>query len=56
MKIPLRDLPMFWQGRARALRLLDADRESDPITLQTALTYETCAAELKAALADQAKK
>lgn len=49
--IPLNDLPMFWQGRANALRILDESRDqSDPATLLEAWAYEICANELRAAL------
>jgi hypothetical protein len=51
-EIELADLPMFWQGRANALRILDSKRgQSDHATLETAWTYEECAKELAAALA-----
>ncbi len=49
--IPLRDLPLFWQGRTSALRLVNSHAaKSDPLTLEVARTYEGCAAELRAAL------
>lgn len=55
IKIALSDLPLFWEARARALRLLIAARnDRSPIydgTLGTAETYEECVKELKEALA-----
>ena len=51
MKIPLKDLPLFWVGRAKALRILDGKiKQSDHATLETARTYEECAKELRAAI------
>lgn len=52
VKIELLDLPMFWTGRAKALRLLHAEQKH-PVdaTLRAAETYENCADELRAALA-----
>jgi hypothetical protein len=50
--IPLRDLPLFWQGRTNALRAVDSvAAKSDVATLETARVYEECAIELRAALA-----
>jgi hypothetical protein len=49
--IELADLPMFWQGRAKALRiLLDSRGTPDTYTDTQADTYEECAKELRAAL------
>lgn len=49
--ISLEDLPLFWQGRANALRALDGYRsESDVATLEAARIYEECATELRAAI------
>ena len=49
--IALCDLPMFWQGRANTLRILDSKRgQSDQATLEQAWTYEECAKELAAVL------
>lgn len=48
---PLKDLPLFWQGRTNALRIVDGHAaKSDVTTLETARIYEECAAELRAAL------
>lgn len=50
--IPLNDLPLYWQGRANAFRIIDAARtQSDAATLEAANAYEECANELGAALA-----
>jgi hypothetical protein len=46
--IPLKDLPLFWQGRANALRII---AKSDEINLECALVYEECIKELRIALA-----
>lgn len=52
MTIPLKDLPLFWQGRANALRIVDSHRaQSDAVTLEAARIYEECTAELSAAAA-----
>lgn len=52
----LEDLPMFWQGRANALRILDRHQtKSDAVTVETARVYEECATELRAALAARPK-
>lgn len=49
---PLEDLPLFWQGRANALRILDSHRtNSDIATLEAARVYEECAKELRASMA-----
>lgn len=49
--ISLKDLPLFWQGRANALRIIDSHRaQSDATTLEVARIYEECAAELRAAI------
>lgn len=49
--MPLIDLPLFWRGRAQALRILDKARTvSDEATLTSADAYAECAAELTAAL------
>lgn len=49
---PLKDLPLFWQGRANALRILDGQRtESNAATLEAARVYEECATELRASMA-----
>jgi hypothetical protein len=49
--IDLSDLPLFWRGRAKALRLLDSHRkESCGETLEAARIYEECADEFCAAL------
>jgi hypothetical protein len=49
--IPLRDLPLFWQGRTNALRIVNSHAaKSDVATLETARVYEECAAELRTAL------
>jgi hypothetical protein len=49
--IQVKDLCMFWQGRANALRILDSHRsESDGATLEAARIYEECAKELAAAM------
>jgi hypothetical protein len=51
----LADLPMFWQGRANALRILDSKRDkSDDGTLRTAEAYKECARELHAVLSTRA--
>jgi len=56
---PIEDLPMFWQGRANALRILVSESERAPLasdaTLRQAETYEECAKELRAAMAARAK-
>lgn len=45
------DLPMFWGGRARALRILNGRRkESDAATIEAAKAYDECAGELSTAL------
>jgi hypothetical protein len=50
--IPLKDLPLFWQGRTNALRIVDShNAKSDVTTLEIARVYEECATELRAALA-----
>jgi hypothetical protein len=50
-ELPLADLPMFWEGRANALRILDSQRgQSDHATLEQAWTYDECAKELREAL------
>lgn len=54
---PLEDLPLFWQGRANALRLVDGHRsKSDVATLEAARIYEECATELRAAMARPKKE
>ena len=51
MTITLQDLPLFWQGRANALRILNKKRKhSDIVTLETARIYEECATEIRASL------
>lgn len=53
-RIALADLPLFWRGRAKAFRLLDAARNvSIDATLRQAETYDECADELAAALQSQ---
>jgi hypothetical protein len=55
--IPLEDLPLFWQGRANALRTVDSHRTaSDIVTLEEARVYEECATELRTALTAQQKR
>jgi hypothetical protein len=54
--IELADLPMFWQGRAKALRiLLDRRGTPDTYTETQADTYEECAKELQTAISPQAQ-
>lgn len=49
--IDMSDLPLFWRGRAKALRILDSHRkESWGETLEAARIYEECADEFCAAL------
>ena len=49
--IALADLPLFWQGRAKGLSLLNGSRsEPDARTIGLIETYEECAKELRAAL------
>lgn len=53
--IELADLPLFWQGRANALSLLNGRRvEPDARTVGLIETYEECAKELRAALSSGA--
>jgi hypothetical protein len=55
--IELADLPLFWQGRANALGLLNERRvEPDARTVGLIETYEECAKELRAALSRGAAK
>jgi hypothetical protein len=55
--LPLKDLPLFWRGRAKALRILDLHLvKSNDVTIETARIYEECATELLAAMtADEVK-
>lgn len=48
--VPVKDLPLFWRGRAQALRLLDKRSSNEPARIE-ADTYEECAKELSEALA-----
>ena len=49
--IPVKDLCIFWRGRANALHILDSHRsESDGATLEAIRIYEECAKELSAAM------
>lgn len=49
--ISVKDLCMFWRGRANALRILDNHRsESDGATLEAVRIYEECAKELSTAM------
>ena len=48
--IELRDLALFWRGRAKALRAIHIVQPLSDATLATAETYEKCADEIKAAL------
>lgn len=49
--LPLDDLPLYWEGRARAFRIIDNQRiESNEATLAQAGVYEECANELRASL------
>ncbi len=46
------DLPMFWQGRAKALRILNSKRDTiDAGTCGEADCFEQCAKELRIVLA-----
>jgi len=56
--IELNDLPMFWEGRAKALRLLNAQQQTDVVTAETIIVYERCAEELRASItaAEAARK
>lgn len=56
IKIELRDLEMFWRGRAKALRAVHAEQPLGEATIRAAETYETCAEEIKGALASPAKR
>jgi hypothetical protein len=50
--ITVDEWPLFWRGRAQALRLLnDKAKVPNEATLARAEAYETCADELSAALA-----
>jgi hypothetical protein len=47
-----RDLPLFWQGRANALKIVNSRRDqSDPETAGQIQAYQECAEELRRALA-----